>query len=103
MPLGKQGKDIVATIETAGKRCADFAGKAATLDAATFKDTALRLALELIKYGEYIKITLLMDSTKRSAQPEKRVLSEQDKLAHMGASEEEKAAIENTPPPGFLT
>jgi len=103
MANGKQVKNIVATVETASKRCEELVASYANMDAATFKDSALRLSLELIKYGEYIKTTLLLGNAAARSEPaEKKALTKQDVESLQGASDEEREAVIHTPPPGFV-
>lgn len=101
MALTKQAQSIVTTIETAVKRSQEFLEAVKLNGDAGFNDNALRLALELAKYADYVKLSLLMYNLTGSiaAQPApKRALTPQEQALLQGASEEEKALVERTPP-----
>jgi hypothetical protein len=100
MALTKQAQSIIVTIETAVKRSQEFLEAVKVNGDTGFNDNALRLALELAKYADYVKLSLIMYNLAGSvaAQPAKRTLSAQEQALLVGASEEEKALVERTPP-----
>jgi len=95
--MTKNNQNIIDTASTAQARAAAFVTDATGLNPTNFKDKALRLALELVKYGEYIKTTLLLDNKTASVTRQTAVSSVDPKLLE-GASDEEKAMVERTPP-----
>jgi hypothetical protein len=106
MPLTKQAQSIITTVETAIKRSQEFLDAVKTNGDTGFNDSVLRLALELAKYADYIKLSLLINTVAAAAAiptpaAPKRALSTQEQALLQGASEEEKALVERTPPPGF--
>jgi hypothetical protein len=88
--------NIIDTAGVAANKLSKFLEGAVSMNKSTFRDEALRLAVELIKYGDYIKTTLLFDAS--SAVPRQARTHTVDPKMLEGASEEEKAAIERTPP-----
>lgn len=97
-------KNIITTVETAVKRCQEFLDATKAGGDTGFNDNALRLALELAKYADYVKLSLIMSNAATApAHPAaaKRALTAQEQAQLQGATEEEKALVERTPPPGF--
>ena len=108
MALTKTAQNIVTTIETAIKRCQEFLDALKAGGEAGLNDNALRLALELAKYADYVKLSLIMYNAAAASVPApatapKRALTPQEQAQMQGATEEEKALVERTPPPGFNT
>lgn len=105
MPLPKTAQSIIVTIESAIKRSQEFLDAVKAGGESGFNDNALRLALELAKYADYIKLSLIMYNAAAASAPApavpKRALTAQEQAQMQGASEEEKALVEHTPPPGF--
>jgi hypothetical protein len=95
--MAETKQSIIDTASRAQARAQAFITNATGLGTSSFKDSALQLALELIKYGDYIKSTLLMDAATVVKPATTRTRKVDPKLLE-GASEEEKAIVERTPP-----
>jgi len=89
---------MVETITSAQARTAAFLAEAPEMVRPVFKDKILKLAMELIKYGDYIKTVLILDrpvDATKPARPARKI----DPKELEGASDEERAIVERTPPP----
>jgi len=101
---------IVAIVPLIEKRCQEFTEAMAhsSTPGFDFNDLVLRFSGEMIKYGNHMQLSLLMHNAAAASAPAptaapKRALTAQEQAQMQGATEEEKALVERTPPPGFNT
>jgi len=98
MAIGKKGKSLIDSITSTSTRINAFTQQATSMDSATFREKALKLGLELIMVGEFIKTTLIMDSMPATIAKAAPKTNKIDPKLLEGASDEEKAAVEQAEP-----
>lgn len=106
MALTRSEQSLAAIVLLVEKRCKEFAQavEQSGTDGFDFNDLVLRFSGEIIKYGNHMQLSLLLRNAAAPAPAAapRRNLSAQEQAQLQGATDEEKALVERTPPAGSL-